>query len=102
MILAVCGWILMRFFSLFESYLKCKSNKVRNRKISLQEFKKNLKMCLKNGICRRIDLNLRTSYRQPFILILKREKKAWVNKTAQGVFEFSFHFQDVAHVYKIE
>ena len=48
-------------FFLFESYLKCKSNKVRNNEISLGEFLKNLEMCLKDGVRRRIDLNMWTS-----------------------------------------
>ena len=43
---SVCGWILIRFFFifLFESYLKCKSNEVKNKKTSTGEFLKNPKM----------------------------------------------------------
>ena len=57
-ILAVCGRGFWCFF-LFESWWK--SNEVRNKKISLREFLKNLIMFLKDCVRWRIDLNPRTS-----------------------------------------
>ena len=48
-ILAVCGRILMRFSS-FESYLKCKFNELKNKKISLKEFLKKTRKCVQNAV----------------------------------------------------
>ena len=50
-------------------------------------------MCLKDSVCRRIDLNQNVI---DTFLFLKREEEAWVYKTVLASFEYLFRFQDVA------
>ena len=80
-------------FVFFESYLKCKSNKLRNKRISLWEFLKTWK-CLYTLSADELT-SIWEHHRQVFIFETWREILGLQNPV-QGDFEFLFRFQDMA------
>ena len=78
------------FFFLFESYLKCKSNKiiVRNNEISLRDILKTPKMTVSTD-----ELISIREHQEHFFLLLKREEEAWISKTVLTIFDFLLRFQ---------